>query len=114
MDRHLRRLMLKKQKLRIDYNEIQNAIHQYVQIELEGSIDETRESELKEAFIVGHIADTLSANSDIQMLGEPSDKDVLNVLSKKGALSKGNSRDRRTREEERAYGNAREAWSYLF
>lgn len=88
------------------------AIVEYVARVFEDDPDEARRDSLREAYVVGHLAETLAGSRDFDPAVSSIDEHVLFVLSKKGHTPRGQSWDRRTKEEDRAYGNAREAWSY--
>lgn len=113
MDKQLRKLMRQRQEARTKLTDAHVRIINYVASELSGHFDEVRAAQLREAYVVGHLAETLADMPDFDAAKTSIDQHVRDVLSKKGYATRGSSTDRRTKDEERAYGNAREAWSYI-
>ena len=112
MDKNLRKLLRKRQDLRIKYHEINSSIIQYISDEFSVGYCEARADELKRTYFVAHLAEALTDEFHNQSTYRSIDEFAYYVLTKKGHLTKGNSVDRRTAREERAFGSAREAWSY--
>ncbi|MXP44855.1 hypothetical protein [Allopontixanthobacter sediminis] len=112
MDKHLRKLMHERQNARAKLTDAHRAIIGFVAEQLSDQIDQ-RADGLRKAYIIGHLAETLAGSPDYDPKNVSVDQFVQFVLSKKGHSARGNGLDYRTKEEERAYGNAREAWSYV-
>ena len=119
MDHNLKKMMFARKEARRLYNATYSDIVNYVRRELEDLDQEgplyghVRES-LRLAYVHGHMAEIFEALlKEDEKSPEKLEDYVWQVMEKKGATSRGQSVDRRTREEERAYGNAREAWSYV-
>jgi hypothetical protein len=113
MDLQLRKLMRQRQDARDKLDQALREIVAYVANELDAQDGGFRAAELREAYIVGFLAESLAEAPDFDPDVESIDAFVLNILSKKGHIQRGNSQDYRTRDEQRAYGNAKEAWSYV-
>ena len=119
MDHTLRKMMYDRQEIRRQLKVNQAEISSYIKNEIEQYAEDNASLEvvweaLRLAYMHGHMACTLQEfSTNLATPPEQLDSYVWRVLEKKGSLSRGQSTDRRTREEQRAYGAAKEAWSYV-
>jgi bifunctional DNA-binding transcriptional regulator/antitoxin component of YhaV-PrlF toxin-antitoxin module len=112
LDKKLRILMRQREKANESFNLAYQGIISYLREELGAKpTDILRAYELKETYIISHLAKALSImNHDEQDRFDSLDELARHILAKKCNLARANSSEYRTKEEERAYGSARKSW----